>query len=321
MARRFRSSTLFAALLLAGSGLATVGLASAAGAAQAAAASTITVNAPPTGQSTAGAPVILAGATGPARLAKDDICLDDKGNSSANGAVVDGWTCNGTAAQNWTYYSDGTIRIHGLCLNVEPTTNTYSVTDLATCDGSAWQAWNTNSYAQLRSQQPDPPYGFCLADGAGDGTSGHQLMASACGGRGDWQDEWTLPAQTVHSAIAGRCLDDYQASTANGAKVDAYTCNGKSTQNWTFEPDGTIRVNGKCLDDTGNSSTAGTKIQLWNCNGGAAQQWTVSGPDNSSSLDLQHGSLCATPTSLTAANGAQLILGACGTNQSYWHAW
>lgn len=267
----------------------------------------------------------VAGATGPARLDVGGKCLDDKGDSSAVGAVVDAWNCNGTAAQKWTYYSDGTIRINGLCLNVKPTTTTYSYMDLATCaiDNSyASQQWNINTGGQLRNLQPNGTAGFCLADPNPGTTNGTQLMASACSnGTGNPQSEWTLPAQTVHSAIAGRCLDDYQTKTANGTPVDAYSCNGHANQNWTFEPDGTIRVNGKCLDDTGNSSAAGTKLQLWNCNGGAAQQWTVSGADNSFGLDLRHGSLCATPTAFTAANGAQLVLGACGTDQSYWHAW
>jgi glucosylceramidase len=81
-----------------------------------------------------------------------------------------------------------------------------------------------------------------------------------------------------------------------------------------------LKLDGKCLDDTGNSSANGTKIQIWTCNGGAAQQWTVQGSNDSLGVEMGHGSLCATPTSTTAADGSQLVLGACGTDESAWHA-
>ena len=267
-----------------------------------------------------------SGPTGSAPLAVGGKCLDDKGDSKSAGAVVDAWNCNRSAAQKWTLYSDGTIRVNSLCLSVKPTTGTYSTIDLESCNagGDAWQQWNTNTGGQLRSLQPNPKYGFCLADPNPGDVNGTQLQANACSnGIGNGQSEWTLPAQTVHSAIAGRCLDDYQGKTANGTSVDAFSCNGNATQNWTVEPDGTVRVNGKCLDDNGNSSTAGARVQLWNCNSGdAAEQWTVNNrSDNDFGLELQHGSLCATPTAFTAANGAQLVLGTCGADKTYWHAW
>lgn len=88
-------------------------------------------------------------------------------------------------------------------------------------------------------------------------------------------------------------------------------------------PNGPVRLNlgGKCLDDTGNSTTSGTGIQLWNCNGDAAQKWTMTVSLSPLGIEFQHGSLCVSPTSMTAANGAQLVLGTCGTEEGNWHAW
>ncbi len=34
-------------------------------------------------------------------------CVDGNSDSSANGAKIDMWDCNGTAAQNWTIQADG----------------------------------------------------------------------------------------------------------------------------------------------------------------------------------------------------------------------
>lgn len=40
---------------------------------------------------------------------------------------------------------------------------------------------------------------------------------------------------------------------ANGAKVQLYTCNGSSSQKWTYDE--------------------GTKLLTWDCNGGANEWW------------------------------------------------
>lgn len=256
----------------------------------------------------------VAGATGPVHLNLGGKCLDDNGNKSSDGNKVDIWTCNGTAAQKWTHYSDDTIRINGKCLDDTGSSGVI----IKTCDGSTSQQWNVGTDSELVAQDDSG----CLVDAGFSTTNGDQVeIDHNCGQIGTWT-QWTLPAETVHSAIAGRCLDDYQGKTAGGTPVDAYSCNGNANQNWTFKPDGTVRVNGECLDDNGNSAANGAKVQLWACNAGdAAEQWTIDRSQNSLGLDLRHGSLCATPTSFTAANGAQLVLGACGTDKSYWHSW
>jgi hypothetical protein len=248
-----------------------------------------------------------SGPNGQVHLNLADKCLDDSGNSSANGNKIQVWTCSsGDKAQKWTYAEDGTLRINGKCLDlVNKGTSAGTDLQLWSCTGASNQQWVPDTDAQLIN----PVSGLCLTDPGGSTANGTRLQIYACGP--STRREWTLPAGSVLSALSGRCLDDLSDSTADGAKVGAYTCNGTSAQKWTLEPDGTVRVNGKCLDDTGNSSTTGNKIQLWSCNGDAAQRWTVA---------LSLGSLCASPTSLTAANGAQLVLESCG-DESNWHTW
>lgn len=257
-----------------------------------------------------------SGPNGPVRLNLGGKCLDDTGNSSANGNKVQVWTCNGGAPQNWTYAEDGTLRIHGKCLDVidngaspDPGVQIWS------CTGAANQQWVPDGNARLF----DPAFGLCLTDPGGSTVNGTKLQINNCGT--GTRDEWTAPAGAVLSAIPGRCLDDSGSSTANGNKIDEYTCNGAAGQKWTLDPDGTIRVNGKCLDDTGDSAASGTKIQLWSCNGGASQRWTEKVSISPLGIEVQHGSLCVSPTSMTAANGAQLVLGTCGTEEGNWHAW
>jgi mannan endo-1,4-beta-mannosidase len=76
--------------------------------------------------------------------------------------------------------------------------------------------------------------------------------------------------------LGGKCLDVAAAGTANGTKVQLYTCDANgSAQAWTVSADKSVRALGKCLDVAGAATADGTKVQLWDCNGSAAQQWTA----------------------------------------------
>ncbi|MFF3484594.1 PQQ-dependent sugar dehydrogenase [Streptomyces sp. NPDC002701] len=95
--------------------------------------------------------------------------------------------------------------------------------------------------------------------------------------------------------VNGKCLDIDNAQTADGTKVQIWTCNGSEAQKWTSPSDGTLRVLGKCLDVSGGASADGTKIQLWTCNGSGAQTWaaqsdgTVRNPQSGKCLDASGG--------------------------------
>ncbi|MFE0455216.1 ThuA domain-containing protein [Streptomyces sp. NPDC058914] len=95
--------------------------------------------------------------------------------------------------------------------------------------------------------------------------------------------------------VNGKCLDVDNAQTADGTKVQIWTCNGTAAQRWTVSADGTLRALGKCLDVSGGGSADGTKIQLWTCNGTGAQVWaaqsdgTVRNPQSGKCLDASGG--------------------------------
>jgi Ricin-type beta-trefoil lectin domain len=68
-----------------------------------------------------------------------------------------------------------------------------------------------------------------------------------------------------------------RANTANGTKIQLWTCNGTGAQVWTYTAARDL-VNpqaNKCLDATGPSSADGTPLQIWSCTGGANQKWTA----------------------------------------------
>ncbi|MFE1288147.1 ricin-type beta-trefoil lectin domain protein [Streptomyces sp. NPDC058751] len=75
--------------------------------------------------------------------------------------------------------------------------------------------------------------------------------------------------------VGGKCLDVDNAGTADGTKVQLWTCNGTGAQRWTVAADGTVKALNKCLDVDNSGTADGTKVQLWTCNGTGAQKWTV----------------------------------------------
>ena len=76
--------------------------------------------------------------------------------------------------------------------------------------------------------------------------------------------------------INGKCLDITGGSTANGALIEEWTCNGGSNQQWLAVNGELVNpASGKCLDDPGFNTTQGTQLDLWTCNGGSNQQWSV----------------------------------------------
>ncbi|MEU3505476.1 ricin-type beta-trefoil lectin domain protein, partial [Streptomyces hundungensis] len=108
-----------------------------------------------------------------------------------------------------------------------------------------------------------------------------------------WQDYWApggagwvgdAPAVIQVHAAQGKCLDVEGGSTANGAAVQLWTCNGSSAQNWQLTFDGShyqlrnssgpgINLLAKCLDVAGGKTDDRTKIQVYTCNSTPAQQW------------------------------------------------
>ncbi|MFE5889715.1 ricin-type beta-trefoil lectin domain protein [Streptomyces sp. NPDC056462] len=74
-------------------------------------------------------------------------CLDVAGADSANGTAVQLHDCNGTAAQQWTVGSDGTIRALGKCLDI---------TGSSTADGAKAQLWSCTGGANQKWNAPAP---------------------------------------------------------------------------------------------------------------------------------------------------------------------
>ena len=118
--------------------------------------------------------------SGPVRLYKGigGKCVDDAGNSSANGAKVVIWTCNShDRAQGWTY-SGGKLIHNGKCLNDQRSGGNGSKVILYTCNGGANEIWthHTNGEFVLKANGGK----YCLDDPASSKHNGTQLIVWTC---------------------------------------------------------------------------------------------------------------------------------------------
>jgi hypothetical protein len=109
----------------------------------------------------------------------------------------------------------------------------------------------------------------------------------------------------VVNSKSGKCMSvEGGGSTANGANVIQWTCNGGGEQLWYWS--GSRLKNfksGKCLSVAGGGSTAnGAEIIQWSCNGGPEQNWHMSG----ASLFNDNSYKVASVEGGSTANGAKV---------------
>jgi len=128
--------------------------------------------------------------TGTVRNPFNGMCVTAAGNGSADGTEVVAWKCDGDASQQWTAYSDSTLRINGECLDVTGHSAAVGATvELGTCDGSPFQQWQVgqtslNTFGVIAN----PASGNVLTDPDGSTVNGTQLLMGP--DHGDLSGPW-----------------------------------------------------------------------------------------------------------------------------------
>ena len=105
-------------------------------------------------------------------------CLDDAGASTDDGAAIQVFACNGTAAQSWAWNSeDGTLRALNKCLDVTGgATANGTPLQLWDCNGTGAQEWRWRQQTRL----VNPQSGRCLNVAGGSVADGVRLQISDC---------------------------------------------------------------------------------------------------------------------------------------------
>ncbi|MFF9391614.1 lectin [Streptomyces griseoluteus] len=116
-------------------------------------------------------------------------CLDVAGANSANGTAVQLYDCNGTAAQQWTVGTDGTIRALGKCLDVTGSSTANGTRlQLWDCTGAANQKWTVSAARDLVGQQS----GKCADVTGNTSANGTPVQIWSCTGAAN--QKWTAPS-------------------------------------------------------------------------------------------------------------------------------
>jgi hypothetical protein len=123
--------------------------------------------------------------------------------------------------------------------------------------------------------------------------------------------------------MGGKCLDDYHGITSPGAVVDEWVCNGTSSQNWEFFPDGspgaagTFIIQDRCMDLKGGQTAPETPVVLEDCDGFPSQKWMITG--SAGQLYNTDAKLCLADPGSTTTNGRQLWVWNCDSARN--QAW
>ncbi len=117
------------------------------------------------------------------------LCADDRSASTANFNPIQVYTCNGTAAQQWTVVQAGsTLHVLGKCMDVNGGGTADGTTvDLYDCNNTAAQVFIPQSNGSLYN----PQSGKCLDDTNWSTTPGTQLQIWDCTGNAN--QHWSLP--------------------------------------------------------------------------------------------------------------------------------
>jgi hypothetical protein len=128
------------------------------------------------------------GNTGPI-VGYGGLCVDDRGASTANYNPVQVYTCNQTAAQQWTVVEAGsTLQVFGMCMDIYGGGTADGTTvDLYDCNDTGAQVFIPQSNGSLYN----PQSGKCLDDTNWSTTPGTQLQIWDCTGNANQQ--WSLP--------------------------------------------------------------------------------------------------------------------------------
>jgi hypothetical protein len=127
------------------------------------------------------------------------------------------------------------------------------------------------------------------------------------------------------NVMSGLCLDVSGGAATAGTKIQQWTCNGLTPQNWTLAAasDGSFALraenSGLCLAVAAGPSGAGAAIEQQPCDGSAPQRWS---PRNVGAgyFTLAHDGLCLDDSGGSTTAGTPMQLWSCNDlSPQIWH--
>jgi beta-glucanase (GH16 family) len=118
----------------------------------------------------------------------DRLCLTNQNSLNREGNPMYVNACNGSSSQQWSAYTDSTLRTKAGCLGVVGGTNDGFDVDWYPCNGTTAQTWTHKPNGEL----VNPHANLCLTDPHGN--TGSRLDIETCAHSA--QQIWTLPSGT-----------------------------------------------------------------------------------------------------------------------------
>lgn len=230
------------------------------------------------------------------------------GNGTANGTALKLWDCgySGAVTQSWFYRFASIASGDGFFENRNAGNKVLEVKDISRSNLATVQIWDPwkgpNQFWTFKTTRIRGLGGMSIG-GAATLNAKMSVYTHAQGANAANDLTFTLRANgNIVETRSGLCLDTDYGSSANGTRVQLYTCIGSASQVWKLEPGGAIRgVGGKCLDvrapPNSNSTLPvyqnGQALQVWDCNGWQNQKFNLNGQvsvySGTKCLDVQYG--------------------------------
>ncbi|SHG47309.1 RICIN domain-containing protein [Massilia sp. CF038] len=127
---------------------------------------------------------------------------------------------------------------------------------------------------------------------------------------------------TIVSAHSGKCVDVAAASTADGANIQQYQCNGTGAQAFDVTNMGNdvyriLNANsGKAVDVASSAGNDGANIQQWTSNNTGAQRFVIKASGNGFSLRNQSSGKCMDVADWSTADGGNIHQWTCAGTQN-----
>ena len=189
------------------------------------------------------------------------MALDVTDGKARNGALIQAWDSNGTAAQHWRFSSAKTAR--------------QRLDALAASSKGTVAAGTYEVRSAVRSSAV-----FDAANGYTSNGTAVQVYAS----NGTDAQRWNVEVGsdgylTIKNAKSGLALDVTDGEAYSGAKLQLWQPNGTRAQKWVAVADGkgvklvSALDEGLVVDLPSGSAKNGNQLQLYSANGTAAQRW------------------------------------------------
>jgi hypothetical protein len=229
------------------------------------------------------------------------LCLANQNALNTEGNPIIADSCDGDAGQQWSPYTDGTLRTQGGCLDVVAA-GTTSGTDIDwyACNASPAQDWTHESNGEL----VNPNSGLCLTDPGGNPSA--QLELEAC--TDSAAQVWNLPTgSTTGNTVTVSNPGSQTSTVGTAASLQVGATDSASGQTLTYSATGLpagLSINSSSGLISGTPTTAGTSSvtvtakDTTGASGTASFSWTVNSGSTgtgSGGVDISAGGPAAAP--------------------------